>query len=109
MEIAPETTGLCHISEIELDKPVGVISEWTAGDSIDVKVISVSVSLQPHHGRLAAFRVAEQLELDSMQSCCARSGWDTAQCGSQCFSSGGKPALYLPRCNAEVLENMLQT
>ena len=44
MEIAPGTTGLCHISEIELDKSVGVISEWAAGDTIDVKVISVSLS-----------------------------------------------------------------
>ena len=44
MEVTPGTTGLCHISEIELDKPVGVISEWAAGDTIDVKVISVSLS-----------------------------------------------------------------
>ena len=41
VEIAPDTMGLVHISEIELDRHLAVIQEWDAGDSIDVKVISV--------------------------------------------------------------------
>ena len=45
VEIAPNTLGLVHISEVELDRPVGVISEWAAGDSIDVKVLSVRLLL----------------------------------------------------------------
>ena len=61
VEIAPNTVGLVHISEIELDRPSGVIQEWDAGDSIDVKVISVRLHPAHSHSPPAASAVAGML------------------------------------------------
>ncbi len=43
MEVAPGILGLVHNSELEVSK-FGSVQDWEVGDTLDVKVISVSLS-----------------------------------------------------------------
>ena len=44
VEVAPGTLGLVHNSELEVSK-FGNVADWEVGDTLDVKVISVSLCL----------------------------------------------------------------
>ena len=42
VEVAPDTLGLVHNSELEVAK-FGSVTDWEVGDTLDVKVMSVSL------------------------------------------------------------------
>ena len=44
MEVGPDILGLVHNTELEANK-YGSVADWEIGDTLDVKVMEVSLSL----------------------------------------------------------------